>query len=79
MKEATSQEARFKVITDQVQRNLTNKEVAKKEKKLVSGEHIEVTEVEVVNGDKYNLKSEMRKRLESHQLKILNFPINKEK
>jgi hypothetical protein len=79
MKEATSQEARIKVITDQVQRNLTNKEVAKKEKKLVSGEHIEVTEVEVVNGDKYNLKSEMRKRLESHQLKILNFPINKEK
>ena len=79
MKEATSQEARIKVITDQVQRNLTNKEVAKKEQKLVSGEHIEVTEVEVVNGDKYNLKSEMRKRLESHQLKILNFPINKEK
>jgi len=79
MKEATSQEARIKVITDQVQRNLTNKEVVKKEQKLVSGEHIEVTEVEVVNGDKYNLKSEMRKRLVSHQLKILNFPINKEK
>lgn len=53
--------------------------MAKKEQKVASGEHIEVAEVEVVNGDKYNLKSEMRKRSASHQHRILNFHINKEK
>ena len=73
MKEATSQEGRIKAITDQVRRNRTNQEVVKKEQKVVNGEVIEVIEVEVVNGDKYNLKSEMRKLLENHQLKILNF------
>lgn len=71
MKEATSQEACIKAITDQVPHNPTSQEVAKR--KEVSGELIEVTEVEVANGGKYNLKSETRRRSESHQHKILNF------
>jgi len=79
MKEATSQEARIKMIIDQVQRNPIKQEMAKKEEKVFHGEHIEVTEVEVANGDKCNLKNEMKKRSENHQLKILNFHIDKEK
>jgi hypothetical protein len=79
MKEPTSQEVPIKVITDQVLYNPIEQEVPKKEEKVASEEHLEATEVEVVNGDKYNLRSEMRKLSVSHQHKILNFHINKEK
>ena len=79
MKEVTSQEVPIKVITDQVLHNPTEQEVPKKEERVVNEEDLEATEVEVVNGDKYNLRSEMRKLSVSHQHKILNFHINKEK
>ena len=78
MKEATSQEVHTKVIIDQVLHNPTEQEVHKKEEKAFSEEDIEATEVEEVNGDNYNLRSEMRKLSESHQHRILNFHINKE-
>ena len=79
MKEVTSQEVLIKVITNQVLHNPTDQEVVKKEERVVKEEHLEAIEVEVVNGDKYNLRSEMRKLSGSHQHKILNFHINKEK
>ena len=78
MKEATSQEVPIKVIIDQVLHNPIDQEVPKKEEKVFSEEGLEGTEVEV-NGDNYNLRSEMRKHSVSHQHRILNFYINKEK
>jgi len=79
MKEGLSREILIKAITDQVPHNLTKQGVAMKELKVVNGEDIEVTEVEAGNGDKCNLKNEMKKLLENYQHRILNFHINKEK
>lgn len=79
MKEASSQEGDIKVTTDQLLHNPTEQEEHKKEERVVSGEDLEAIEGEVVNGDKCNLRREMRKLLVNHQLRILNFHINKEK